>query len=112
MATHFSRQNLEKWIANGERAWLDSDREKRVAQQQCRWCWYARTSDIAGQAFTDRTCGHCQVPQTYATTATNPLCQPCAKELGLCVRCCADIDLAKRAKLERSVVKRRKGTAK
>lgn len=102
-ATYYSRRNLETWIANSERAWLDEDREKRLEAQHCRWCFYARGSRLAGQAFTDRDCESCKETQHYPSTATNPLCKPCAKKLNLCVECCADISLADRRKLERKL---------
>jgi hypothetical protein len=102
MATHFGRRHLDEWIAAAERAWADKDRDERIAAQKCRWCFYARGRGgrIVGHGFTTRACASCEAPQTYSSTAANPLCMPCAQRLGLCVECCADIDLTDRRKLE------------
>ncbi len=106
-ATHFSRQSLESWLRNAERAWLDYDREEREKVQQCRYCYYARESRIGGCALTDKDCDHCGETQHYGSTATDPLCLPCAAKLKLCIRCCADITLANRRKLEFTVRQKR-----
>jgi hypothetical protein len=100
-ATHFNRQHLREWIAAAERAFADLDRKAREEAQACRWCWYGRSTRIGGQAFTSRKCDACDVEQTFSSTSTDPLCTPCGVKLGLCVRCCADIDLVDRRKLER-----------
>lgn len=99
--THFNRQHLKEWIANAERAFADLDRAKRVARHECRWCFYARGSRIAGQAITTKPCDSCGEIETYPTTGTNRVCRPCGERLGICVLCAADIDLVDRRKLER-----------
>jgi hypothetical protein len=100
-ATHYARQYLNEWIINAEHAYTDKQRTERAAAQCCRWCFYGRRSRLAGQAFTTRPCDSCAEDQTFSSTATDPLCMPCAQRLGLCVRCCADVDLTDRVKLER-----------
>lgn len=102
MATHFSRKHLQAWIARAERAFADLDRKERVEACECRWCFYGVGARLAGQAFTHRDCESCGTNVTYSTTASNPLCIECARKLGLCVVCCADIDLVDRRKLERA----------
>lgn len=98
--THFARQHFQEWLAQAERAAADTDRVARVAAQLCRRCFYARGA-LAGQAFTERPCGHCGEMQTYSTTRTHRLCKPCGEKLGACVECIADIDLVDRRQLER-----------
>lgn len=100
-ASHFSRQHLDEWIMRAELAYTDKNREQRQAAQLCRWCFYGRGSRVAGQAFTDRACEGCETVVTYPSTATNPLCRDCAFKYGLCLSCCADVDLANRTKVER-----------
>jgi predicted RNA-binding Zn-ribbon protein involved in translation (DUF1610 family) len=102
-ATHYSRQHLEEWIANAERAWVDEDREARLEAQQCRWCFYATGGRIVMPAFHQRGCESCKEILTYTSSDTNPLCKPCGKKLNLCVKCRADVSLADRRKLEKKL---------
>lgn len=107
-ATHFNRKHLDEWIANAERAWLDSDRDERRAGCLCRWCFYAVGSRIGGAAMTTRKCDSCGEDQMFASTATDPLCRICAERLGLCKRCGGDVEMANRTKLERAAKPRRR----
>lgn len=100
-ASYFNRRHLTEWIAQAERAFADLDRAKRMERHECRWCFYAKSSRIAGQAITTKPCDSCGEPQTYSSTATDRVCRPCAERLGICVLCAADIDLVDRRKLER-----------
>jgi len=101
-ATRFNRQALAKWIANAERAFADLDRAKRMERHECRWCFYARSSRIGGQAITNKPCESCGVDQCYSSTQTDRVCRPCGVRLNICVSCAADIDLVDRRKLERA----------
>jgi hypothetical protein len=99
--THFNRKHLKWWIEQAERAFADLDRAKRLERHECRWCFYARESRIAGQATTTKPCDSCGNIETYPTTNTDRVCRPCGERLGICVLCAADIDLVDRRKLER-----------
>lgn len=101
-ATHFGRQHLKDWIERAERAFADLDREKRLERQECRWCYYAHPSRLGGAAITHKPCDTCNEVMTFSNTCTDRICKPCGERLGLCVRCCADINLVDRRKLERS----------
>jgi hypothetical protein len=106
-ATHFARQHLREWMDAAERAFADLDRKERETVQECRRCFYVGRQRMAGQAFTERECENCKRSVMYPTTDTNSLCVECGQRLGLCVRCCADIDLVDRRKLERGKEKTR-----
>lgn len=101
-ATHFGRQRLQNWIERAERAFADLDREKRLERHECRWCYYAHSERMGGAAMTTKPCDHCELVMTFGSTNTDRICKPCGERLGLCVRCCADINLVDRRKLERA----------
>lgn len=99
--SHYNRRSLSEWIANAERAFADLDRDKRLQRHECRWCFYAMSRRLAGQATTTKPCDSCGEIEHYSTTATDRVCRPCGERLGICVLCAADIDLVDRRKLER-----------
>lgn len=97
------------WFANSQSVELverakslaeDRQRGQRIAEGLCPACYYLRVR-VGGSAITRRPCGACGEPQTYASTATDVLCSPCAKSYGLCRRCGADLDYKNRRTLKR-----------
>lgn len=70
----------------------DPERTAREEQSLCIACYYA-PARIAGAAMTTADCACCRAPQMYGSTATDLLCETCAKEHMLCKRCGADIAL-------------------
>ncbi len=64
----------------------DDDRDARLRANECPYCYYIY-SRIAGQAFTDWSCGICGKQDTHCNTATPRYCSNCADEHRLCVAC-------------------------
>ena len=85
-----SRIELAKRLAE------DTDKAKRIAEQQCKCCFYG--GRIGGAAMTTQPCMCCHKPVMYGSTATDALCMDCAIENDLCKRCGGDIDLRARRK--------------
>lgn len=71
----------------------DAKKSERVEQSFCKHCFYIYGTRIGGAKITSRDCGICHTPQTYSSTATDPLCLPCAKKNNLCKRCGGDINM-------------------
>jgi hypothetical protein len=71
----------------------DVDKKERLEKSLCKHCHYIYNTRIGCAMMTSRECGICKEPQTYSSTATDPLCAPCAKNNGLCKRCGGDIDM-------------------
>lgn len=91
-------------LANSAR--LDSDKEARMLRHFCKACHYSGPR-VAGQAFTSVPCMSCAEEMTFSTTSTDALCLSCAKDLDLCKKCGADIDLnAQRASWPKAKVAR------
>jgi hypothetical protein len=98
-ATERARAYIAETERHTEERRADTRREQRLAERECRWCFYRST--MAGQGFTDWTCWSCGAAGYHANTAVPRLCDTCADKLGLCVRCCADRELKRRKTLER-----------
>ena len=91
-ATHMAERCVSDHIKSALRMQDDPDREKRIREGLCRWCYYCR-GRIGGAAMTTQPCGLCGTPETYGSTATDELCLPCAKEHSLCKRCSGDREM-------------------
>jgi hypothetical protein len=89
--TNMARSRVDSIIAQARAVELDEDRKARLERHFCVACHYSR--GMAGQAFTNQPCACCAVPQTYSSTATDVLCEPCAKEHSLCKRCAGDLEM-------------------
>lgn len=74
----------------------DTDKQKRLAEQNCKCCFYG--SRIGGATITTQPCMCCHKPVMYGSTATDALCMDCAREHYLCKRCGGDIGLRTRRK--------------
>ncbi len=79
----------------------DPKKSERVEKSLCKHCFYIANAHIGGAMFTSRECGLCKEVQTYSSTATQPLCLPCAKENGLCKQCGGDVEMKHRRKSSR-----------
>lgn len=98
-STELSRNLVELTLERTVRLIGDVDGEKRLAQGECKACFYLRGT-IAGQAFTNWRCDGCQeIQKPWSTTAYPRLCKPCSESLQACRRCCADLELQIRRKL-------------
>ncbi len=74
---------------------IDKDplQEARILDRLCRYCFYVRRGDIAGQAFTNYTCQLCGTEERWANTNVPKVCKPCSFTKNVCVRCRGDINL-------------------
>ena len=91
-ATHQASRAVTHVIAMAERMQDDSNREIRIRESLCRWCYYSR-GRLGGAAMTEHPCSLCGTNQIYGSTATDELCLPCAKEHSLCKRCGGDREM-------------------
>lgn len=71
----------------------DPEKKKRERDQKCIHCYYVMRVRIGGAAMTTRPCALCPTEQTFASTATDALCMPCARNNDLCKQCGGDIRL-------------------
>lgn len=86
-----------KWITDRARQITeDQSREQRLAIMECVVCCGERRQ--GGTKGTKRPCGCCQVELRSNSTNIDVLCLDCAKRMGLCKHCGADIDLKHRRK--------------
>lgn len=100
-ATYRARERQEIAVQKALEAHDDASRKERLASHLCPWCYYfVRGSRLAGQAFTEWTCAHCLKAFMHGNTAVPKLCDECGGKLGLCVWCCADMELKKRRTLK------------
>ena len=79
-------------IEFGKNLEADPKREERHKRNLCQLCFYGPPK-IAGQAFTDTTCGGCREPMQFSNTHVDRLCPACASKRGCCKECGAHIDL-------------------
>ena len=91
-ATNLSRHAMDETIKAAMNLDGDPEREKRRVAHLCRWCFY-RGPRIGGAAMTSQPCGLCGKVQHFGSTATDDLCDGCAKEHDLCKRCGGDGEL-------------------
>ena len=84
-------RRLENQIRLMERVRDDTERDKRLASQQCRGCYYGER--VVTHAMTEQACMSCDAIKLFNNSDTDVLCQPCAVQGSLCKHCGADIDL-------------------
>ena len=96
-ATWLSKGHADAIVARAKTITEDPDRKERLEKQECPICF--KGNRIGGQAITTKECDHCGTEMTFANTNTDRLCLACAKSLGVCKHCSADIDLKQRRKL-------------
>jgi predicted RNA-binding Zn-ribbon protein involved in translation (DUF1610 family) len=80
-------------------AMQDKDQKERHEAQECPLCFYV-SSRIGGAAMTTSNCAGCNKEMDFGSTYVDLLCPECAKALGLCKHCGADLDLKGRRKLD------------
>lgn len=97
-ATGRSKRRVDQILALAKTISEDCKRGERLIAQKCLFCYYE--SPIAGRAITHRPCMCCGERQTYPSTSTGVLCQPCAKKLDLCCHCGGDIEMRLDRKVE------------
>lgn len=82
-------ERMKKKVFNYDK---DEDNLKRTEDCICKYCYYIRTDDIVMDAFTTSHCQNCHKEQTFVNSNTDKFCIDCAKELGVCKHCGADMD--------------------
>ena len=95
-ATDRAKSRIDNLRKNLEDIDNDPDKDNRLSKSLCKHCFYLHKARLGGAMMTSRACGICDSQETYSSTATDPLCLPCAKENGLCKQCGGDIDLKQR----------------
>ena len=90
--THWAKKGVRKHIEASERAKYDVERDKRLEENLCPFCFYIHTSRIGGAAITTKPCGVCGKDMTFSSTSTDDVCPECAKEHGICKRCASVVD--------------------
>lgn len=91
-----ARLRIENYLRRAAVLHDDGQRARRLAAQECRYCYYLRGDRIVGWSFTDYTCGICGSKQSWSNTGVPKLCEKCAKEHKLCRSCGADLELEHR----------------
>lgn len=75
----------------------DPKKKERKDKNLCIICYYSE-GRLGGAAITKQSCGICKEVQRYSSTATDDLCEKCAKIHSLCKQCSADLELKPRRK--------------
>lgn len=91
---HYLQSQIEKTEAAKE----DTEKEKRLKSQLCKWCFYL-ASGLGGASITIKECEICSEEQMFGSTNTNTLCMACATKSKLCKHCGSDMEYKKRKKL-------------
>ena len=93
---------VDSYLRKAKDLSLDARRTERIKERECPLCYYVLSGRSAGQSFTEWECRGCGKKNHHPNTGVPRLCTDCADKYGLCVQCCADVDLKSRRKLERS----------
>lgn len=104
-ATSIAQEQIERTTQRLERLRADANKDERLKRQVCPRCFYL-SARMCGQAFTAYNCGWCGGEFCWANTCVPRFCKNCAKKLGICIDCGADVNLKHRRTLERSDKKR------
>lgn len=96
--TNMNNRFADDLIKKVEKFKEDADKEKRLEQNLCSYCYYMASDRIGGAAFTNRDCGICDKEMVFSSTCTDDLCGECASENDLCCRCGGEISMKVRRK--------------
>lgn len=94
--TETSKRRLKETLEHSDNLRNDPDKKERIEAHECVVCFYG--SRFGGAAMTEQDCMSCGEEQLYSSTATDVLCNKCAKDNNLCKHCGADIELKQRRK--------------
>lgn len=84
--THWSQRYYKQQKVALENYENDVDKERRISNRQCKTCQYLRNG-LAGQAFTDYNCSHCNQAGCHPNTAVPKYCKTCSTEFDICANC-------------------------
>lgn len=93
-ATYVSKSQADSIIVRARLILDDPDRSKRLDACECPVCW--KIGRVGGAKCTTVVCGMCDAELKFSSTCVDAVCVPCAKKIGICKRCCADLDLKQR----------------
>lgn len=68
----------------------DPDKDERLSLQICKVCYY--TKRISLQAFTNTSCGCCNVDMIFPNSDIDSLCERCARINNACKHCGGEMD--------------------
>lgn len=71
---------------------LDAEAKVRRKESICKTCWYILRPKSGGRVPTRTHCELCDCVIVSPTTATDKLCEKCAKDYQLCKECGADLN--------------------
>jgi hypothetical protein len=69
----------------------DGERQERLREYKCKYCWYIRKR-IGAAAYTTSKCWVCDKEMVFPSTATAKYCDECAKQHHACRWCGADLE--------------------
>ena len=96
-ATHYATERAAYYAERAKTIAEDPERAERLTQMECQICW--KQPKVGGCMCTTKECDQCGTEMRFGSTNTDHLCLACAKSLGVCKHCLADIDLKQRRKL-------------
>lgn len=83
---------IDSQVARGYKLLLDEHKNKRIIENMCKYCFYNGWG-VAGQAMTEWRCRYCLKDYIWDNTNHPLICNKCAQEHTLCIKCGADIHL-------------------
>lgn len=96
-ATERSLGYLEDALERAKKATEDTEQEKRIAANECKYCFYMK-GRIGGCAITEAFCALCGKSHSFGSTCVDRLCRPCASVNSMCCHCGGDLELRPRRK--------------
>ena len=96
-STYISKSMIESRVREAEAVINDSEKNKRLKQQECPACYYLR-GRVGGAAMTTTECGLCGKIIHFSSTCVDVVCEDCAKRNNLCKHCGGDIECKQRGK--------------
>ena len=93
-ATERAARQVQAWADHAASVQADNRKEERLAQMECKACFYAER--MGGASMTYRACMCCGSRELYGSTNTDVLCAPCASAGKLCKHCGGDLQMRSR----------------
>jgi len=95
LATDRANTSAAGILDRAKRLQEDPQRAERLAEQECRSCFYLARGGMVQPGFTKSDCVCCSKTMEFSTTRADRTCMPCAHEHQLCKRCGGDIEMNK-----------------
>jgi len=96
--TYDSQENSNDITLNVARYTCDSDKERRLGQGRCKYCFYLRPNCMSLSAMTQKECDNegCPVVTMYGSSDTDRFCKQCSDKHSICVECGSDLEFKNR----------------